>query len=266
MPERPVLSITTDYSGGATFLDEQEYAHIAEAGFGAIHWCQHWTGPPRFYGQGDAEGIRRLLAFNNLQMADLHGYGGYCGDISYTTEMFIAVNLNRIEFLYRLGGRAIVLHLPICPDEPLTRRLDNARRIIDALTPASQDSGVTITGENLGPATGLDFFGPLLEEYPTELFGLCFDAGHANIHGQYDFPEQFGDRVVCMHLHDNDARSDQHRIPVEGTVDWPRVVSALKASGYAGTVNLEVKRPEDMPLPEFLHRCRIAAGEIWQAG
>jgi sugar phosphate isomerase/epimerase len=50
-----------------------------------------------------------------------------------------------------------------------------------------------------------------------------------------------------VHLSENDGSRDQH-LPLgampKGDIDWPARVARLKASGYDGTISLEVFAPE----------------------
>ncbi|MDH3675082.1 MAG: TIM barrel protein, partial [Anaerolineae bacterium] len=71
---------------------------------------------------------------------------------------------------------------------------------------------------------------------------LCCDSGHANIGGdRMDRLEPLKDRLLAVHLHDNDGASDQHNLPFDGTIDWSRLARLIAESSYAKCVNLEVK-------------------------
>ncbi|MBR0385883.1 MAG: sugar phosphate isomerase/epimerase [Erysipelotrichaceae bacterium] len=85
--------------------------------------------------------------------------------------------------------------------------------------------------------------------------GNCYDAGHCHAHfnDEYDFA-QFKDRFYCVHLHDNHGESDEHLLPGDGTIDWPKVMAELKHNGYAGPITLEIVYHgpyTDMTLDEF---------------
>ncbi len=74
--------------------------------------------------------------------------------------------------------------------------------------------------------------------------------------------EAMKDRLLVLHLHDNDGKSDQHRIPFTGTTDWPRLCRIIAASSYSGCVSMEsnIHREDTQDPEEFLRRA-IAAGE-----
>jgi len=80
----------------------------------------------------------------------------------------------------------------------------------------------------------------------ADYFKVCVDTGHTNSTSRFDgvqvgdFIRMMGDAVVCLHMHDNDGFSDQHRFPYMGTIDWEDTLNALDEIGYKGVFNLEL--------------------------
>jgi sugar phosphate isomerase/epimerase len=73
-----------------------------------------------------------------------------------------------------------------------------------------------------------------------EDIGLVLDVGHANINGQTErFFKIFADRIVHIHAHDNDGRSDQHLGIGYGTIDWQKFAKTLKEISYDKIVVIE---------------------------
>ena len=86
--------------------------------------------------------------------------------------------------------------------------------------------------------------------YQTEILGICFDFGHANV-GNLDIYreiQKIGKRLKVTHLHDNFG-SDTHNFPYDGTVDWENAAKALKDIDYDGDLTLEVTY-KDNPFTE----------------
>ena len=56
-----------------------------------------------------------------------------------------------------------------------------------------------------------------------------------------DWLERLKDRLISIHLHDNDGTADQHNLPFwpGGTVDWDRLTKILATSGYTKWVSME---------------------------
>ena len=93
-----------------------------------------------------------------------------------------------------------------------------------------------------------------------ELFGFCFDVGHALIIGYdpYIAIKLLGKRMKTMHIHDNDGNGDSHLCPYMGIGDWERFVLALKETGYDGPLSFETFgtqgyafKPEELWMPSL---------------
>ena len=72
-------------------------------------------------------------------------------------------------------------------------------------------------------------------------FAFCLDVGHAMLLGRdiYTVIRELGSRIEALHVHDNNARQDQHLFPYMGIVDWDRFVMGLKAIGYRAPLSFE---------------------------
>ena len=63
---------------------------------------------------------------------------------------------------------------------------------------------------------------------------FCYDSGHNNCFSpDYDFLENFKDKLICMHLHDNMGQSDEHTLNRFGNINWDRIARTL------ATINTE---------------------------
>lgn len=86
-------------------------------------------------------------------------------------------------------------------------------------------------------------FKDVLDTFP-DLY-LTLDIGHAHVNSPdgekcLRFIEMFSGRIGHLHVSDNFGKDDQHLPVGEGGIDFPRIVTALKAAGYNGTITLEV--------------------------
>lgn len=89
----------------------------------------------------------------------------------------------------------------------------------------------------------------ILDQVPLLRFHL--DSGHAKLERGYDRWEEYlnrlGSKLLHVHLSENDGTADQH-LPLgavpDGSTDWPKHIEKLKASGYDGTITLEVFAPQ----------------------
>jgi sugar phosphate isomerase/epimerase len=70
--------------------------------------------------------------------------------------------------------------------------------------------------------------------------GLTLDIAHAHTtHQTLEFIEKFSDKIVHVHVSDNQGKYDSHRGIGYGNIDWNSVAGALKSIGYKGFVMLE---------------------------
>ena len=51
---------------------------------------------------------------------------------------------------------------------------------------------------------------------------------------------RLGNRITLLHLNDNDTLTDQHKMPLSGSIDWASVLGALEEVGYRGVYNMEL--------------------------
>jgi len=69
---------------------------------------------------------------------------------------------------------------------------------------------------------------------------LTLDVAHAHTtHQALEFIEKFSDKIVHVHVSDNDGKYDAHRGIGHGNIDWNAVADALKRINYKGIVVLE---------------------------
>ncbi len=82
----------------------------------------------------------------------------------------------------------------------------------------------------------------MLERYPEA--GFCLDNGHEDAFTPgVRYMTMWGDRLVATHLSDNEyvCDEDMHMLPFDGHIDFDKAARELAASGYDGTLMLEVK-------------------------
>lgn len=166
---------------------------------------------------------------------------------------------SEIDFAARVHASVLVLH-PVCFGLLTPRdRLDvpEVRRLAEY----AEHREVRLALENSDDAIWcLD---RVLEEVGDDPqatnVGICIDAGHA--HMSHDagrepvrnYLERYAGQLEHVHLHDNHGGSDEHLVPGEGTIDWPRVLRTLEAIGFGGTAVLEI-HPEGVSIVEGIRR------------
>ncbi len=84
----------------------------------------------------------------------------------------------------------------------------------------------------------------LMEHVGADNFGAALDTAHQ--HAQKEIlplsVEKLGQRIMYLHVADNDGKVNDHRALGEGTVDWVGVFTALKKHEFAGYVAIDIGR------------------------
>lgn len=131
--------------------------------------------------------------------------------------------------------------------------IERIKRIVDT----AERLNVNIAIENMSRHEYLDC---IFQNIHSERLGLCFDSGHCNIFTpEHDLLMQYGDRLMALHLHDNDGADDWHSLPFSGNVCWDDIAIKLKTFSYSGAIALEVgnKKFEHISKPDEFLRLAI---------
>lgn len=130
-----------------------------------------------------------------------------------------------------------------------------------SVIPFAKQYGIKIATETFGdsPKYGCcDFFGntdEFIKSYNRicavedfkDYFVTCMDTGHCNKAMRFssnptpaDAIRMIGNSIEVLHLNDNNTFTDQHKIPLTGSIDWNDVFDALDEIGYSGVYNMEI--------------------------
>ena len=148
-----------------------------------------------------------------------------------------------LEVAETIPFRYLVQHMATSRQAADPRNLDAAFSSLEHLALFAKQRGVTVAVEN----TPNEFCSAeALVQFvkQTRLNGLrfCFDIGHAHIgEGVAQAFELMRERVVTVHLHDNNGEKDEHLLPYEGTIDWDAALGGLSGAPEAPALVLELK-------------------------
>ena len=131
------------------------------------------------------------------------------------------------------------------------------KRIVDT----AEQLGVNIAVENMCRPEYLE---QIFAQIRSQRLGFCFDSGHHNVFTpDTDFLALYGERLMALHLHDNDGADDWHALPFSGSVDWAKTAAGLKRARYGGFIALEVgnTRFEHIKSPDAFLRLAVERAE-----
>ncbi|MCL1952154.1 MAG: sugar phosphate isomerase/epimerase [Oscillospiraceae bacterium] len=145
------------------------------------------------------------------------------------------------------------------PPLDFTVGIERLKRVVDA----AERLHVNIAMENMCRPEYLD---RIFSSIDSKRLGFCFDSGHWNVFmPEADLLGLYGDKLMALHLHDNDGKEDWHALPFSGNIDWGGIIAKLKALPYGGAAALEVgiKQLEHIKEPDaFLRLAAERAARI----
>jgi len=251
-----MYSITTDYF--TDIGDPVPYLEkISEAGFSHIHWCHEWS-TDHIYSDDEIEKIKKKLSDLDLKVLDIHA--SYGVETSWGAldedQRRAGVDLvkNRIDMADKLYSGVIIMHTP--------EYIDSIRKSLDELRPYAKSRNIKIAIENIKNFPVVDKY---FSDYSSDFLGLCYDSGHGNLEkNSYEWLDKFKDRLISIHIHDNDGKRDLHQIPFAGTVEWERLAKILARSSYGKCVSLEtsIHNMATKDEQKFLNDAIVAAGKL----
>lgn len=95
---------------------------------------------------------------------------------------------------------------------------------------------------------------------------FCYDSGHDNCDdNDMDHFKNYGDKLITLHLHDNDGTADQHTLNRVGNIDWAWVAKNLRK--YNPQINLDYEiiylvGCKDLTAREVLDEVKKQADEL----
>ncbi len=163
-----------------------------------------------------------------------------------------------------LGVRACVVHsvttIFLGPDAPDQLMHDLNFDMFSRILEHAKKYNVKIASETFGDAAKYgvcDYFGKMDEFVRSyericsagdnaKYMTTCVDTGHCHKATRFDQPSagdvirRLGKHVGVLHLNDNNTLTDQHKIPMTGSINWNDVFDALDEVGFDGVYNMEI--------------------------
>ena len=216
--------------------------------------------------QVDAGRLRPILDRFGLSIT---GHTDPCLPHAYPIQGIRKACLTELErcaaIFSALGAKVMNIHP--CYFSPPGMRKDLVAFNIEALKPIVEmaaSHGLTVVIENYtAPFDRVSTFKQMLAAVPG--LKLHLDFGHTNFgHDNHEvFCRELGQHIRHVHFSDNRSRSDDHMPLGVGTVDWRNAVQSLKATGYDGTITLEVFCNDPDMQCQYLDMSRKLVQKLW---
>ncbi len=108
------------------------------------------------------------------------------------------------------------------------------------------NAGSPENGQFFSLGSSVDDFRLLFEQLGSPYLRMCLDTGHANTaEGVLPYLDAFPDKILNIHIHDNNGIIDDHLPPGQGTIDWRAVCDRLARSSFKGVLSIELLRDDD---------------------
>jgi len=214
---------------------------VVAAGLGVEVWSQRGRGEPEL--AGDVLARTRAVCSGSAFTTMHSSYAHWRWDPTALRA--------QIDLAAAIGAHALILHVG---GLGLTKRGSQLRvPLVKRLAEHAASRNVRLWVENSSDgAWALDrILDEMGDDPETTNLGICIDIGHAHI--SRDIPgdpvlgylERYRDVLRHLHLHDNDGRADDHRIPGQGTIDWDAVSSWLRSAAISVPAVLELHAEVD---------------------
>ena len=162
-----------------------------------------------------------------------------------------------IEFTYDVGAELLTVHPGWkdlfgyrYPDEAYALAIEGHRELAEA----ASAYGIRLGIENMPPfwlsfGTDPKEIKAMIQAVNRENLGLTLDVGHANMLGANaieEFVSTLNDKILLIHIHDNDGKRDQHQVIGEGTIDFHKLISLLVQAGINAPLCIESYSLDDL--------------------
>lgn len=139
---------------------------------------------------------------------------------------------NEVRLAKKYGFSCVIVHLGGLPSDVGVERLKRVLKVCH-----EQDTPIAI--ENLDYN---DTFFDVFKKIDDPYLKFCWDIGHNNCfsHG-FDFIKEYGDKLIALHIHDNDGVHDLHTLNQFGTINWKKVAKQLASLDRDISLDYEIR-------------------------
>lgn len=215
---------------------ETRYIEIADSGYHALN-------PRR------VERLQELKASYDLEYSIHAPYAdtNLSADDDLIREWILKRIRYSIRFANELEAKCVVVHpgWTTATDRFMKGKAWELNlRSLHWLNRYSSDYGVPLLIENVPEPTPyllitVDDFELFFHEQEIAM-NMVLDVAHANLNSEvYRFLKNHGDKIMHIHVSDNNGITDQHLPIGEGVINWSRVLDSVKAVGFSGWMVIE---------------------------
>ena len=231
-----------------------------EAGFEAVDYSMYNATSPVFAPDGTslANEMKRVAKSYGVGFNQTHApFSRFKLGNENTDEnrrIFYSI-MRAMEVTAELEAPIVVVHPSvICPCLSADERFDMNMEFYGKLLPRAKNLGIKIAIENMW-GRHRDDKTRIIKDVCSDAAELiryvdalnsdsvcaCLDIGHSGLVGEScdEMALSLGDRLLSLHIHDNDFYHDDHTLPYLGKINFPKLIEALRRINYKGDITLE---------------------------
>jgi len=184
----------------------------------------------------DPQRIAALSAASGLDVPVIHGpYMVLLRNV--LGSGYIDKTRASLELAAAMGAQTMVAHAPF--------RWERKARgwVVAEADGVAEAVGTTFAMENLFPVAGRNFYSVVTPAELSVFRNVVFDTSHFAVAGidLFEAWDMLADRVVHLHVSDNFGNGKDSHAPIgTGILPLERFLGHVGASGYAGTITLEL--------------------------
>jgi sugar phosphate isomerase/epimerase len=152
----------------------------------------------------------------------------------------------------QLKASIVVFHLglnPLIPKDYREMWLKTSMKTWKPVVSHARRLGITIAIENMFLNTP-NLLRNVVDMADSPSMQVCLDIGHLNVYSIVpieDWLDMLADKIVKVHINDNDAKNDLHLAFGEGNMNFPEIYRLLEKYGVRALMTLEMT-PQKLPL------------------
>ena len=213
---------------------EKRYRLIKEAGFDGV--LLYWSDE---FNNTDYKHCPEMARDAGLFVENIHTSFDNINDLwldNLSGDEIVDYLLQCVDDCHEYEIPTMIVHLTSGDNPPHANELCVKR--INRIIERAEQKCVNVALENLRKP---EYLGFVFDRITSSRLGFCFDSGHQNCRSKnIDLLSMYGEKLMAVHLHDNDESSDQHRMPFDGNIDWNTVMKKLSDIHYNGYTALEI--------------------------
>ncbi len=281
--------------------EREQFAFLKECGFdGCDFSLEHYFSRNGVFADIDNVSDEQIKThFTNLrheaekvsfEIFQTHSqFGGHPQSYDHDMDEILKREIACIKATHYLGAKFCVIHPVFVSgrqyDKMVKENFEAAVNFYKQLTPTLEEYGVYCCIENMWHCDPV--FGHICStvlSHASEMvdmcnvlgdrFKICIDVGHGLL--TQDDPAEMvrivGDKLACLHAHDNDGICDLHTFPFMRfhtpyganwkplRMNWKGFMNALAEADYRGTLNFEIiiPGPTELWKPGYRYLAEIA--------